>query len=105
LADQSRISVISALNSSSGAAGSTKRVLPTSLPFANSCPDQPAARSGSVLASCAAGLTGGIAAWLGLTTPSPLAMILFGYGVTQVGDLSHAAWLHSLKIVAVAVIA
>ena len=52
-----------------------------------------------------AGLTGGIAAWLGFTTPSALAMILFGYGVTQVGDLSHAAWLHGLKIVAVAVVA
>src|SRR5215471_2344356 len=52
-----------------------------------------------------AGLTGGIAAWLGFTTPSALAMILFGYGVTQVGDLSLAAWLHGLKIVAVAVVA
>jgi chromate transporter len=45
------------------------------------------------------------AAWLGFTTPSALAMILFGYGVTELGDLSHAAWLHGLKIVAVAVVA
>ena len=52
-----------------------------------------------------AGLPGAIAAWLGFTTPSALAMILFGYGVTQAGDLSHAAWLHGLKIVAVAVVA
>jgi hypothetical protein len=32
-------------------------------------------------------------------------MILFGYGVTELGDLSHAAWLHGLKIVAEAVVA
>ena len=52
-----------------------------------------------------AGLPGAFAAWLGFTTPSALAMILFGYGVTAFGDLSHAAWLHGLKIVAVAVVA
>jgi chromate transporter len=52
-----------------------------------------------------AGLPGAFAAWLGFTGPSALAMILFGYGVTVVGDLSHAAWLHGLKIVAVAVVA
>ena len=44
-------------------------------------------------------------AWLGFTMPSALAMILFGYGVTRFGDLSGAAWLHGLKIVAVAVVA
>jgi chromate transporter len=37
--------------------------------------------------------------------PSALALIVFGYGVTWFGDLSHAAWLHGLKIVAVAVVA
>jgi chromate transporter len=37
--------------------------------------------------------------------PSALAMILFGYGVAGLGDLSQAAWLHGLKIVAVAVVA
>jgi chromate transporter len=44
-------------------------------------------------------------AWLGFTMPSAVAMILFGYGVTRFGDLSGAAWLHGLKIVAVAVVA
>ena len=52
-----------------------------------------------------AGLSGGLAAWLGFTMPSALALIVFGYGVTWFGDLSHAAWLHGLKIVAVAVVA
>jgi chromate transporter len=52
-----------------------------------------------------AGLAGALAAWLGFTAPSALAMIAFGYGVTAFGDLGHAAWLHGLKIVAVAVVA
>ena len=52
-----------------------------------------------------AGLPGALAAWLGFTMPSALAMILFGYGVSRLGDLSGAAWLHGLKIVAVAVVA
>ena len=52
-----------------------------------------------------AGLPGAPAAWLGFTMPSAIAMILFGYGVTRFGDLSRAAWLHGLKIVAVAVVA
>src|SRR5262249_11836629 len=52
-----------------------------------------------------AGLPGALAAWLGFTLPSALAMIAFGYGVAWLGDLSHAAWLHGLKIVAVAVVA
>jgi len=51
-----------------------------------------------------AGLSGALAAWLGFTMPSAIAMILFGYGVTRFGDLSHAPWLHGLKIVAVAVV-
>ena len=52
-----------------------------------------------------AGLPGAFAAWFGFTGPSAVVMILFAYGVTAFGDLSHAAWLHGLKIVAVAVVA
>ncbi|MFZ0072269.1 MAG: chromate efflux transporter, partial [Xanthobacteraceae bacterium] len=52
-----------------------------------------------------AGVAGALAAWVGFTAPSALAMIAFGYGVTAFGDLGHAAWLHGLKIVAVAVVA
>ncbi|HTZ36754.1 MAG TPA: chromate efflux transporter [Stellaceae bacterium] len=52
-----------------------------------------------------AGLPGALAAWLGFTAPSALAMVAFGYGVAWVGNLSHAPWLHGLKIVAVAVVA
>ncbi len=51
-----------------------------------------------------AGLPGGLAAWMGFSMPSALALIAFAYGVGTLGDLSHAAWLHGLKIVAVAVV-
>lgn len=33
-----------------------------------------------------AGLAGALAAWLGFTAPSALAMIAFGYGVTAFGE-------------------
>lgn len=52
-----------------------------------------------------AGLIGGLAAWFAFSMPSALALIAFGYGIGAVGDLNHAAWLHGLKIVAVAVVA
>ncbi len=51
-----------------------------------------------------AGLWGGLAAWLGFTLPSALALIAFAYRVSAF-DLSGAGWLHGLKIVAVAVVA
>lgn len=52
-----------------------------------------------------AGLPGALAAWLGFSGPSALAMILFAYGVGSLGDLARVPWLHGLKIVAVAVVA
>jgi chromate transporter len=52
-----------------------------------------------------AGLPGALCAWLGFTMPSALALMLFGYGVGRFGELGGAAWLHGLKIVAVAVVA
>ena len=51
-----------------------------------------------------AGLAGGVAAWLGFTLPSAVAMVLFGLGVRGL-DLSGAGWLHGLKLAAVAVVA
>ena len=52
-----------------------------------------------------AGGLGALAAWTGFTMPSALALILFGYGVTAIGDTAGAGWLQGLKIVAVAVVA
>ena len=52
-----------------------------------------------------AGLFGSLAAWLGFTMPSTIALVAFGYGVDALGDLARVPWLHGLKIVAVAVVA
>ena len=68
-------------------------------------PGPASSQTGISIGIMRAGLPGGLAAWLGFTMPSALAMCAFGYGVGWAGDLSHAAWLHGLKIVAVAVVA
>ncbi|MGE0259416.1 MAG: chromate efflux transporter, partial [Alphaproteobacteria bacterium] len=68
-------------------------------------PGPASSQVGMSLGILRAGLPGALAAWLGFTMPSAVALILFGYGVTRFGDLSSAAWLHGLKIVAVAVVA
>ena len=52
-----------------------------------------------------AGLPGAVAAWIAFTMPSALALILFGYGVLQYGDVVNSGALHGLKVVAVAVVA
>src|SRR5271166_4106332 len=52
-----------------------------------------------------AGPLGMLAAWIGFTLPSALAMLAFAYGVEALGDVSNAAWLKGLKLVAVAVVA
>lgn len=52
-----------------------------------------------------AGLIGGLVASACFTLPSALLLIAFAYGVAAVGDLSHAGWLHGLKLAAVAVVA
>jgi chromate transporter len=52
-----------------------------------------------------AGYAGALAAWIGFTLPSALAMVLFGYGISSFGDAAGAPWLHGLKVAAVAVVA
>ncbi|HME59921.1 MAG TPA: chromate efflux transporter, partial [Candidatus Binatia bacterium] len=50
-------------------------------------------------------LLGGLAAWLGFTMPSALALIAFGFGIGAFASAADAGWLHGLKVVAVAVVA
>jgi chromate transporter len=52
-----------------------------------------------------AGLPGAVAAWIGFTMPSAIALILFGYGVIEFGAAVTSGALHGLKVVAVAVVA
>src|SRR3984893_18103522 len=51
------------------------------------------------------GYAGALAAWTGFTLPSALAMVLFAYGATALGDAAGSGWLHGLKVAAVAVVA
>jgi chromate transporter len=51
-----------------------------------------------------AGLPGAIAAWLGFTLPSAIALVAFAFGLQRFG-VTDAGWLHGLKIAAVAVVA
>jgi len=68
-------------------------------------PGPASSQVGMILGMVRAGLPGALAAWLGFTLPSALAMILFATGVGRLGNLSHVGWLHGLEIVAVAVVA
>jgi chromate transporter len=50
-------------------------------------------------------LLGGIAAWVGFTLPSAVALIAFAFGIGAFAGAGDAGWLHGLKVVAVAVVA
>ena len=67
-------------------------------------PGPASSQVGIIIGIVRAGLLGGLFAWLAFTLPSAIALVLFGYGVQQF-DVSGAAWLHGLKVVAVAVVA
>lgn len=68
-------------------------------------PGPASSQVGMVLGYSQKGYLGVIAAWLGFTAPSAIALTLFAYGIT-----THSQWIsleviHGLKIVAVAVVA
>ena len=100
--DRSRISAISARSSWRAGNGWTTILTPTSSHSASSCPDPPPAIS---IGLFRAGYLGAFAAWLGFTLPSAIALVLFAYGVSALGDLSGVGWIHGLKVAAVAVVA
>jgi chromate transporter len=52
-----------------------------------------------------AGYPGSMAAWVGFTLPSAVALVLFAYGVGALEDALGSGWLHGLKVAAVAVVA
>ncbi|RKP58121.1 chromate efflux transporter [Cohnella endophytica] len=51
-----------------------------------------------------AGILGGIAAWVGFTLPSLLAIVCFAL-LLKGFDIGNTGWIHGLKIVAVAIVA
>jgi chromate transporter len=68
-------------------------------------PGPASSKVGIAIGLVRAGYPGALAAWAGFTLPSAVALVLFAYGVTTVGDTLGGGWLHGLKVVAVAVVA
>lgn len=68
-------------------------------------PGPASSQVGIALGISRAGLSGGLAAWLGFTLPSALALVAFGYGVANFGAVSESGAIHGLKVAAVAVVA
>jgi chromate transporter len=52
-----------------------------------------------------AGYLGGLAAWVGFTLPSAIALVLFAYGANALEGEVGSGLLHGLKLVAVAIVA
>ena len=68
-------------------------------------PGPASSQVGMALGLRQAGLGGALAAWLGFTLPSALAMTLLGLGLVAGHDLVPTGVLHGLKVAAVAVVA
>ncbi|HWP63912.1 MAG TPA: chromate efflux transporter [Candidatus Binatia bacterium] len=66
-------------------------------------PGPASSQLGVAIGTRRAGILGGLAAWLGFTLPSAVALVLFGL-LTEGIDLSTAGWVHGLKLAAVAVV-
>ena len=68
-------------------------------------PGPASSQVGIAIGIARARLLGGVAAWIGFTLPSALALIAFAFGIGAFASASDAGWLHGLKVVAVAVVA
>src|SRR5688572_9970765 len=68
-------------------------------------PGPASSQVGMAIGITRAGLPGALAAWLGFTLPSALLLVAFAFGVSAIGTVAAAGWLHGLKVVAVAVVA
>src|SRR3970040_1240766 len=68
-------------------------------------PGPASSQVGIAIGIARARLLGGIAAWVGFTLPSALALIAFAFGIGAFASAADSGWLHGLKVVAVAVVA
>lgn len=68
-------------------------------------PGPASSQVGIALGLSRGGLAGAVAAWLGFTLPSAVALVLFGIGLSAINARIGNSWLHGLKVVAVAVVA
>ncbi|MDO9309628.1 MAG: chromate efflux transporter, partial [Deltaproteobacteria bacterium] len=68
-------------------------------------PGPASSQIGIALGLSRGGFPGAIASWLGFTLPSAIVLVLFGMGLSFLGNTLGHQWLHGLKVVAVAVVA
>lgn len=68
-------------------------------------PGPASSQVGMVIGLSRAGYAGALAAWIGFTLPSAVALIVFALGLSRYGNLLPAGALHGLKVAAVAVVA
>jgi chromate transporter len=68
-------------------------------------PGPASSQVGLALGLSRSGYAGALAAWVGFTLPSAIALILFALGISSYGDAMPSGVLHGLKVVAVAVVA
>ena len=68
-------------------------------------PGPASSQVGMALGLLRAGWSGALAAWLGFTLPSAIALIAFAYGVAEWTGLAASGAVHGLKVAAVAVVA
>ncbi|GHO95627.1 chromate transporter [Reticulibacter mediterranei] len=68
-------------------------------------PGPSSSQMGIALGMTRAGVWGGLAAWLGFTLPSAIALTIFAYITRGIHGITQEGWLHGLLVVAVAVVA
>ena len=67
-------------------------------------PGPASSQTGLMIGLSRAGYRGAAAAWLGFTTPSAVAMVLFALAAPAMTHALGGAWLHGLRLAAVAVV-
>lgn len=67
-------------------------------------PGPASSQVGMAIGILRAGIPGAVVAWVGFTLPSAIALVIFAYGLAAFST-ADAAWLHGLKVCAVAVVA
>nr|ART39824.1 J425 [uncultured bacterium] len=68
-------------------------------------PGPASSQVGIALGLLRGGLSGAVASWLGFTLPSAVTLVLFALALPHLTAGAGGAWLHGLKVVAVAVVA
>jgi chromate transporter len=68
-------------------------------------PGPASSQAGFSIGLMRAGYLGAVAAWVGFTLPSAIALLLFAYGAGALAGPTGIAVLHGLKLVAVAIVA